>query len=371
MNIGVLGAGQLGRMMAIAGYPLGLDLHFFDRSAAAPAAQVARSTAGDFGDLQALERFAVGLDLVTYEFENVPSRTAHFLAERVPCFLPPPGALEIAQDRYVQKCFFRELGIPTAEFEAASARDDLDRALGETGVPAVLKTRRWGYDGKGQFILQRHADSERAWQAMDGAPLIVEALVKFEREVSLLAVRSRTGETAFYPLTENRHRDGILRVSLAPAPGIEARMNALAQEHARKILDALNYAGVLTIEYFFLDGRLLANEMATRVHNSGHWTIEGAETSQFENHLRAIAAMPLGSTEPRGESAMVNLIGSVPEPESILSLPGAHLHLYGKEPRPGRKLGHVTVCSRDPRVTRESLEKLQKLAGFPRERGRL
>ncbi|MGH9359687.1 MAG: 5-(carboxyamino)imidazole ribonucleotide synthase [Terriglobia bacterium] len=363
MRIGVLGGGQLGRMMALAGYPLGLRLRFFDRAANAPAGQVAECFTGSFDDLDALARFANGLDLITYEFENVPAGTARYLAEQVRRFFPPPRALEIAQDRYIQKSFFRETGVPTAAFSPVSTRAELESAVEAIGLPAVLKTRRWGYDGKGQFVLRESADLDRAWQIMDGSPAILESFVHFSREVSVIAARSVSGQGAFYPLTENHHREGILRLSLAPAPGLSTELQQLAQSYAEKILTALDYAGALTLEMFEVDGKLLANEMATRVHNSGHWTIEGAETSQFENHLRAITGLPLGSTEARGCSAMVNFIGSLPEAAPVLAIPGAHLHVYGKKARPGRKLGHATLCLPDPQELNERLEKLLQLAG--------
>ncbi|MGH9396364.1 MAG: 5-(carboxyamino)imidazole ribonucleotide synthase [Terriglobia bacterium] len=362
MKIGVLGGGQLGRMMALAGYPLGLRLRFLDKSMDSPAGQVAECMVADFNDSQGLERFGAGLDLVTYEFENVPSSAAHFLAQRVPRFFPPPRALEIAQDRYIQKQFFQRLGIPTPAFRAVSAREELDLAAGEIGLPALLKTRRWGYDGKGQRVLREASDLDAAWQGMGAVPLIIESYVSFEREVSLIAVRGANQETAFYPITENRHQEGILRVSLAPASGIEADLQEIAQDYAQRIFAELGYAGVLTIEFFLAGGKLLANEMATRVHNSGHWTVEGADTSQFENHLRAIAGLPLGSTAARGASAMVNFIGCMPNPRLVLAIPGVHLHLYGKAARPGRKLGHATLCSPQLETLAASVEKLQKLA---------
>lgn len=362
MKIGVLGGGQLGRMMALAGYPLGLQFRFFDKSAGAPASQVAEFHTGDFNDERAIECFAAGLDLVTYEFENVPSSAARFLSRRIGRFFPPPGALEMAQDRYVQKQFFQRLGVPTPLFQAVGTREELQQAIELTGFPAVLKTRRWGYDGKGQAVLREPSDLDRAWDSMGGAALILEGFVKFEREVSLIAARSKSQEPVFYPLTENRHREGILRVSLAPAQGIDPYVQALAEQYARSIFQELQYTGVLTIEFFYIGGKLLANEMATRVHNSGHWTIEGADTSQFENHLRAITDLPLGSTAARGVSAMVNFIGNVPDISLVLSMPGAHLHLYGKAPRPGRKLGHATLCAPDSGTLQKSLETLQKLA---------
>ncbi|MGH9326838.1 MAG: 5-(carboxyamino)imidazole ribonucleotide synthase [Terriglobia bacterium] len=361
MRVGVLGAGQLGQMMALAGYPLGFRLRFYDHAPDAPAAQVAECVIGDFEDREALSRFAEPLDVVTYEFENVPAHAAYDLAGRVPCLLPPPRALEIAQDRYEQKKFFHALDIPVPAFTPIDSLEQLQRGVERAGVPAVLKTRRWGYDGKGQFILEAPEDATSAWKAMQGSALILEGFVRFDRELSLIAVRGRNGETAFYPLTENHHRKGILRWSLAPAQPVSANLQHLAESYASKIFSALNYAGVLTIEFFYAGGNLLANEMATRVHNSGHWTIEGAATSQFENHLRAICGFPLGSVEARGSSAMVNFIGTVPDLTAVLGMPGAHLHLYGKQPRPGRKLGHATFCAPRSEDLAGPLEALQEL----------
>ena len=359
-TIGILGGGQLGRMLALAGYPLGLRFRFLDPAAEAPAEQVAERVSGAYEDIVALEQFAPGLDLVTYEFENVPVETARFLAQRLPV-LPPPEALEAAQDRVTEKSFFRKAGLSTAPFEAADSRQELATAVGRLGLPAVLKTRRYGYDGKGQFLLREPDDVPRAWEKLGGVPLVLEGFVSFEREVSLLGVRSRTGEVAFYPLVENHHRDGMLRLSLAPAPGLTTELQAEAEDHGRRVLEALNYVGVLAIEFFQVGGdqggRLLANEMAPRVHNSGHWTIEGAETSQFENHLRALLGLPLGSPAARGHSAMLNLIGTIPESAALLALPGAHLHLYGKTPRPGRKLGHLTLRADEPEALRHVLDR--------------
>lgn len=364
-TIGVLGGGQLGRMLALAGYPLGLRFRFLDPAAEAPAEHLADRVAGAYEDIEALQQFAAGLDLATYEFENVPVATAHFLEQRLPVY-PPSAALEAAQDRVAEKTFFQKAGLPTAPFAAADSREELTAAVEDIGLPAVLKTRRYGYDGKGQVVLREQDDVTHAWEKLGGVPLILEGFVAFEREVSLLAVRGRKGEEAFYPLVENHHRDGMLRLSLAPAPGLTAELQAEAEELGRHVLDALGYVGVLAIEFFQVagrrgKGRLLANEMAPRVHNSGHWTIEGAETSQFENHLRAILGLPLGSTEARGHSAMVNLIGTVPDASAVLAIPSAHLHVYGKAPRPGRKLGHVTLRSPDRETLHKRLSQMRTL----------
>lgn len=362
INIGVLGAGQLGRMMALAGYPLDFRLRFFDRAADTPASQVAPCMVADFEDCEALHRFASGLDLITYEFENVPAGAARELARRVPRFFPPPRALEIAQDRFQQKTFFQTLGIDAPVFAAIDSEADLNDALERTGLPAVLKTRRWGYDGKGQSVVNSTEDAARAWKRMGEPPLIAESFIRFERELSLVAARGGNGEAVFYPLTENHHREGILRWSLAPAPAIAEGLQAAAETCAMKIFEALEYAGVLTIEFFQAGGDLLANEMATRVHNSGHWTIEGAATSQFENHLRAIAGLPLGAASARGCAGMVNFIGSPPDLAAALAVPGARLHMYGKQPRAGRKLGHATVCAPSPADLVQPLNALRDLA---------
>ncbi len=345
-TVGVLGGGQLGRMLALAGLPLGLRFRFLEPADESPAGQVAERVVGAFDDADSLDRFADGLDLVTYEFENVPTAAARRLAQRVPVY-PPPAALELSQDRLAEKNLFKRLNIPTTEYAAVGSRALLEQAVERLGYPAVLKTRRLGYDGKGQAVIRGPADVERAWRLLGDRPLILEEFIPFEREVSQLAVRGRDGAVAFYPLVENHHEHGILRWSLAPAPGVAADLQAGANDYALRVLRELNYVGVLAIEFFLRGEQLIANEMAPRVHNSGHWTIEGAETSQFENHLRAAAGWPLGSTAPVGWSAMVNLIGAAPDVAALLALPDAHLHLYGKAPRPGRKLGHVTLRAAD------------------------
>jgi 5-(carboxyamino)imidazole ribonucleotide synthase len=342
MTIGILGGGQLGYMLALAGYPLGLHFRFLDPSPEAPVGRIAHRVTADYVDEPALEKFAHGLEVVTYEFENVPVQAARFLAERVPVY-PPAPALEEAQDRIREKTLFRRLGIPTTEFAEVSNRDDFDRAIKEVGLPSVLKTCRMGYDGKGQTLLRTKEDADKARAELADVPQILEKFVPFTREVSILGVRSITGEIAFYPLVENHHRGGILRLSLAPAPNLSPNLQKVAEDAARSVLETLGYVGVLCIEFFEVNGKLLANEMAPRVHNSGHWSIEGAVTSQFENHLRAILGWPLGSTAVIGHSAMLNLIGDLPELAPVLKVVNAHLHLYGKAARAGRKLGHITV----------------------------
>jgi len=347
VTIGILGGGQLGYMIALAGYPLGLHFRFLDPSPEAPVGRIAQRVTADYTDQAALEKFSSGLELVTYEFENVPVEAAKFLAERVSVY-PPPAALEAAQDRLAEKGLFRKLGIATTEFVSVSNPAELDAAVKVLGLPAVLKTSRMGYDGKGQWILRTAQDVAKAKAELRAVTLILERFVPFSRELSVLAVRSRNGETAIYPLVENHHRSGILRLSLAPALRLQAPIQRAAENAARRVLETLKYAGVLAIEFFEHQGELLANEMAPRVHNSGHWTIEGAVTSQFENHLRAVLGLPLGSTGPTGQCAMLNLIGDLPESSEVLAVPDAHLHLYGKSPRPGRKLGHVTLRAGSP-----------------------
>ena len=352
MTIGILGGGQLGYMLALAGYPLGLHFRFLDPSPEAPVGRIAQRVTAEYTDEAALEKFAHGLELVTYEFENVPVQAARFLAERAPVY-PAPVALEDAQDRRREKRLFQRLGIPTTDFAEISKRGDFDTALKQVGLPSVLKTCHLGYDGKGQWLLHSNEDVEKVRSEFPAGPLILEKFVSFTRELSILAVRNRSGETAFYPLIENHHRGGILRLSLAPAPHLSPALQESAEQHARKILEALDYAGVICLELFQIGQTLLANEIAPRVHNSGHWSIEGAATSQFENHLRAILDMPLGSTANMGCSAMVNLIGELPEMPDVLRVANTHLHLYGKSPRPGRKLGHVTARA-------DKFEKLQQ-----------
>jgi len=342
VNIGILGAGQLGRMLALAGYPLGLSFRFYDEVPDAPAGQLAPLVVGKFDDHAALDRFADGLDVITYEFENVPVAAVRHLAQRIAVY-PPAAALDIAQDRVSEKKCFQSLGIQTAKFAAIDSEEDLKAAENSVGFPAVLKTRRMGYDGKGQAVVKSHTEATSAMHQMGGKGLILESFVNFEREFSIIAVRSTTGQTAVYPAVENVHSGGILRQSIAPAPGVSKEHVAAACKHAEAVIKSLNYVGVLAIEFFCKKDGVAANEMAPRVHNSGHWTIEGSRTSQFENHLRAILGWPLGSTEMRsGQAGMINVIGGVPDADAVLRL-GAHLHMYGKRPRAGRKLGHATI----------------------------
>ncbi|MFA5119796.1 5-(carboxyamino)imidazole ribonucleotide synthase [Zavarzinia sp.] len=344
-TLGILGGGQLGRMIAIAAANLGYRCHIYGPEADPPAGQVAAATTiAAYEDEAALARFAAAVDAVTYEFENVPAATVDFLAARVPV-RPGAKALATAQDRLVEKTFANDQGAETAPFRAVDSRADLDAAIATLGLPAVLKTRRFGYDGKGQAIIRTLADVDAGFAAMKGAPAILEGFVDFVAEISVVAARGLGGDVAVFDPVENRHSHHILDVSIAPAPLLTPALSLLAQTIAHDFLIALDYVGVLAIEFFVTgDGRLLVNEMAPRVHNSGHWTIEGAETSQFEQAARAALGLPLGCPISRGRSIMLNLIGDDARAWARLLLAeGAHLHLYGKaEARPGRKMGHVT-----------------------------
>jgi 5-(carboxyamino)imidazole ribonucleotide synthase len=358
MKIGIIGAGQLGRMLALAGYPLGLRFVFLDQSEEAPGAHVGRIVKGAFDDPHGLAELAKAVDIVTFDVENVPVDAIRDIAATKP-FLPPPDALGASQDRLDEKTLFRSLGIPTPQFAAVDSHDDLVRAVSTIGLPGVLKTRRLGYDGRGQFFLRTHTDIRKAWDALGSVPLIYEGFVDFSREVSIIGVRSTRGEIACYPLSANAHSDGILRYSTAPYRN--APLQKQAERHLKRLMKHFDYAGVLTIEFFVKRGELIANEMAPRVHNSGHWTIEGATTSQFENHIRGILGLPLGSTQPIGHSAMVNFIGTIPEAARILKIPDVHYHSYGKEPRPNRKLGHCTIVSSSAQGRDKALRQLLKL----------
>ncbi|MEW6692925.1 MAG: 5-(carboxyamino)imidazole ribonucleotide synthase [Pseudomonadota bacterium] len=357
-RIGIIGGGQLGRMLALAGIPLGLEFVFLDPSPEACARLVGEQIVADYDELMALERLVNDTDVITLEFENIPVAAARFVQERGLLF-PGPRALEVAQDRVNEKTLFGELGIPTPPWRAVDSLEGLRAAVAEIGLPAVLKTRRLGYDGKGQAVLREPADIETAWAALGSAPLILEGFIAFRREVSIIAVRSRTGELAFYPLSENTHERGILKLSLSRAGD---PMQAEAEAHARKVLETLDYVGTMGFEFFVTDSGLIANEIAPRVHNTGHWTIEGAATSQFENHLRAILGLPLGSTALRGAAAMLNFIGELPPIGHALTLADVHFHAYGKEPRPGRKVGHATLVARDEAERDARLAKLLALA---------
>jgi 5-(carboxyamino)imidazole ribonucleotide synthase len=344
-TIGILGGGQLGRMLALAAARLGFKCHVFAPNPDSPAFDVVhRVTCADYTDTQALDRFAADVDAVTYEFENVPAETATFLAARIPV-LPDPQVLATTQDRLAEKIFVSGLGIGTADFAAVAEPGELAAAIETVGRPAVLKTRRFGYDGKGQATIRNGTDPQTAWREVGGQPCILEAFVPFEREVSVIAARGKDGSIECFDVTENEHRDHILKVSRVPAV-----LSADAAKEARRIAEAVaqafNYVGVLAVEMFVQrgNGGLLVNEIAPRVHNSGHWTLDGASVSQFEQHIRAVAGWPLAKPIRHGRVEMTNLIGSeVEDFRRWLEVPGAAVHLYGKAAvRPGRKMGHVT-----------------------------
>ena len=347
-RIGILGGGQLGRMLALAAASLGYRCHVFCPEDDSPAGQVADSlTVAGYDDDGALRSFAGAVDVATYEFENVPLAAVDAVAALRPV-RPGRKTLATAQDRLREKRFVQGLDIPTAPFAAVSDPASLARAVAEIGCPAVLKTRRFGYDGKGQARIDSPGDAAAAWDGLERAPAILEGFVEFRRELSVVAARAADGSLAAYDVVENRHRDHILHTTTAPAPDAAA-IAGPARRIAEALLTGLDYIGVIGVELFELaDRTLLVNEFAPRVHNSGHWSIEGAATSQFEQHIRAIAGLPLGSPETLFASEMTNLIGDdVRAWRRFLAEPGAHLHLYGKtEVRPGRKMGHVTRIRR-------------------------
>ncbi|MCL2688715.1 MAG: 5-(carboxyamino)imidazole ribonucleotide synthase [Chitinispirillia bacterium] len=357
MRIGILGGGQLARMLALGGIPLGAKFVVLEPTQDVCSDDVCEHIVGFYSDTATLDQFADKVDIITYEFENVPSKCANYLSAKKPVY-PPPAALEVSCDRLKEKTLFKELGIDTPNFAAIQSLDDLTSALREIGFPSVLKTRTLGYDGKGQAVLRSEADVEVAWAQLGGVDCILEAFVPFTREISVIAVRSRIGETVFYPVSENTHKNGILHKAICrPADP----MQKPAEEYIKKLFEKLNYVGVLALELFEMNGKLLANEIAPRVHNTGHWSIEGANTSQFENHIRAITGLPLGDTSPVEFCAMVNFIGETPNAAAVLSIKGAHFHDYGKEAKPGRKLGHASIRRPTKEAMLEGFDKLLSL----------
>lgn len=343
-TVGILGGGQLGMMLAQAALPLGIRCVFLEDSPNCPARLLGKVyTSEQFDD------FAKSCDIFTLEFENTPLKPAQFL-ESTKALYPSSFALSVAQDRLNEKNLFNELDIATVPFMAVHSKADIDTAAAKLGLPLVLKTTRGGYDGKGQFVLKSVEQIDSAWtelgEATNTAPLIAEGFINFEREVSIIAVRGQNGDIRYYPLVQNEHSDGILAKSTAPAPNVD-NLTEQAQSNIKKLLEHLNYVGVLTLELFVTDKGLLANEIAPRVHNSGHWSIEGAVTSQFENHMRAVAGLPLGDTSIVKPSVMLNVIGHYPKLDDVLAIAGVHVHNYDKEEREGRKIGHITVMPAD------------------------
>jgi len=348
MKVGIIGAGQLGRMLALAGYPLGVQTRFLDPDESSSGGQVGPVLVGAFDDPERIRALAEQVDVISFDIENVPVEALAEAAEVAP-IRPSPQALGVAQDRVSEKRLFESIGIPTAPYVEIAHAADLDRCE-SIGWPVVLKARRLGYDGRGQRIVREAADLEPAWDSLGRVPAIAEGWIAFDCELSLIAARGTDGSIVFYPLAENVHDNGILYSTTAPFENPE--LQARAEGYLRAMLERFDYCGVLTVEFFLAGGQLIANELAPRVHNSGHWTIEGAQTSQFENHLRAILGLPLGSTAPRGHAFMINLLGRIPDREGLLRLDGLHLHDYGKSERPLRKVGHCTIVT----TTRAELE---------------
>jgi 5-(carboxyamino)imidazole ribonucleotide synthase len=347
-------------MMALAGYPLGIRCSFLDKSADSPGGQVAPIHTGELEDAKLLADLASRSDVLTFDWENISGRALAPLGT-LTAIRPPPEALAVSQDRLLEKEFFERLKIPVAPHAAVDSPEDLARAVEQLGAPGILKTRRMGYDGKGQCAIEKIAHVDRAWRLIGAQGLIYERFQRFSREISLIAARSLGGDIAYYPLSANTHAGGILRYSVAPYTN--AALERTARSYMRRVMNELRYTGVLAIEFFVVKGRLVANEMAPRVHNSGHWTIEGCVTSQFENHLRAICGMPLGSTRPLGHAAMVNFLGQMPDRDRLLKIEGLAFHDYGKDPRPGRKVGHCTILKRRPadrdRALKDALKSIE------------
>lgn len=345
MKLGVLGGGQLARMMALAAYPLGIRTFCLDPSAEACAGQVADLTVASYDDKDAIAAFLAQVDVVTIETENIPLDCVSQVMKSH-AFYPPIKALEISQDRYLEKKFLQSLGIATPEFYVIHSEQELAQRMRELGFPALLKTRRFGYDGKGQYLIKSEEDITKSWNLLKDHALILESFISFHSEYSLIAVRNKHGAIAFYPMNKNYHNEGILRTTEVLRDGHPLEQKA--RDQVSKIIESLNYVGVFTIEYFYDGEDLIANEMAPRVHNSGHWTIEGACTSQFEQHLRALFDLPLGSTDVLGHCFMVNCLGEMTSLIETLNISHAHYHDYGKSKKPNRKVGHVTLVDGSP-----------------------
>jgi 5-(carboxyamino)imidazole ribonucleotide synthase len=368
-TIGILGGGQLARMLAQAGKPMGLEFVFLDPAKDACAAEYGEHICAAWDDEVALQKLGQQSDVVTFDFENVPEASASLIESLCPVY-PPPRALYKSQDRLREKSMMQDLGIPVAPFCAVSSRPDLKAAVEQIGLPCVLKTRRFGYDGKGQAVLRFEEDLERVWQSLGDSGLICEGFVPFDAECSIIAARGIDGSTVFWPLTRNLHRDGVLAISVAPF--FDAGLQARAENLVQSLLDHLDYTGVLALELFLKDGELLANEFAPRVHNSGHWSIDGAQTSQFENHLRAICGLPLGDPSHTSYSLMFNLLGEMPsgaqqQVSSPQSPPDVHWHDYRKTARAGRKIGHVTVTDKTETGLRAAAAQLAARLGVSAE----
>lgn len=368
VNIGILGGGQLGRMLSLSAYPLGIATTVLDPTVRVSASKVCHQLQADYDDPAALKELVNRSDVVTYEFENIPEESLENVADEIAVY-PPKQALEVSDDRLTEKRYFGNLGIETTEIRPIASESDLREAAKRLGLPLIVKTRRMGYDGKGQAHVERQVQISDAWDVLDGRESIAEAKVDFRRELSVLGVRGIDGSIRIYPIVENIHREGILVESRAPAPGLDGDLRKKARRYCRDILEDLDYVGILAVELFETDDGLLASEMAPRVHNSGHWTIEGTQTSQFENHIRAVAGLPLGSAEAVGHTRMLNIIGEHPDRNELLSYPDVHLHDYEKAPRPGRKIGHVTIQSDDPDRADQLIDEIRPLVTSSRDLG--
>jgi len=358
VKIAFLGGGQLAMMMADAGHSLGDTFSFLDPNADSCAGKNGTLLVADYSDPDALKQLAASADIASYEFENVDVEAVLKLQENLPVY-PGVDALKACQDRLAEKQLLQQLGIPLANFAEVNSRVELLEAIEKIGYPAVLKTRRMGYDGKGQMVLKIPEDLERAWHKLGDYPLILEAFVAFENEGSIIAARAQNGEIVYYPMSWNVHLKGVLAVSFSP--WFDEKMQEQAEDLVRRILQHFDYVGVLTLELFNCDGRLVANEIAPRVHNSGHLTIEASDCSQFENHVRAISGRTLGSSQSKQVSVMLNWLGEIPDHGQLLELPGVYLHDYGKQAIPGRKLGHTTICADNWDVMRQRLHAFRKL----------
>ena len=351
MRIGVLGAGQLGRMLALSAYPLGHQMRFLALSEEDPSSLLGKTFVHN-NNPEVIQKFSNDCDVVTYETENTDINIVNEISKTIEVY-PRDLSLSLTQHRGREKTLLQQLNIPCAPFELINNVSDLTRAIKNIGLPAILKTTQDGYDGKGQFLIKSESQIDEAWEAMSGVESILEGFIDFKRELSLVAVRGTDGSLKYYPLAENSHHEGILRLTVAPAQEISESLQKKAESYMISLLTEINHVGVLTLELFDSDDELIVNEIAPRVHNSGHWTIEGAQTSQFENHIRAITNTPLGDTSIKSQfNAMINIIGKHGPTNKVLETRNAHLHLYDKKERKNRKLGHITITS-------DSYEELQ------------
>lgn len=357
MRLGVVGGGQLGRMMAQAALPLGITTIFLDPSKDACAAAAGKLICAPYSDKAGLDTLLTSSDAVTFEFENVPPESVSTLSKRLPAF-PPAHALATARERWAEKSLFRELDIATAPLALVDSQDDLEKVVASIGLPCILKTRTMGYDGKGQKLLRTEADVAGTFAELGNVPTLLEGFVDFDFEVSCIGVRNQQGDIVFYSIVRNEHRSGILYRS---EPLDNSTLQQKAEVAVKKVMDALNYVGTMAFEFFVKGNNLIANEIAPRVHNSGHWTIEGARCSQFENHVRAVMGLPLGSTEVTGPVAMYNVLGKKPNVNALLAIAGVHWHDYAKAERKGRKIGHITVTAKTPSALQQACSEVESL----------